>query len=177
MPRSNSKSIKGSFTTPFTQTDLKKLSSGLKSNENAKPPKIAYKITFSDQPDLVYISFQTRGNKDTTRAKARWEATKYFRDNMHWSFQKEKNYTFEMHKTITKRLPELDKYGEKGKVPIPELMKALNTTFPCSVCGKDNFNYEDYEIGRCFLLEGEGDLNVFTQGIILCYDCYKKYLK
>lgn len=184
MPRKPKKTKKGSFTTPFTSTELKKYSERLRtdisiksSNEIAKPKMAAFKITFKDQPDLVFISFQPKElGKATTRARARWSACKYFKDSMHPSFQKRDDCKAELRQTVTKRIHDFDKYGTRGKVPIPELMKHIGATFPCSICGKDNFNFEDYKIGRCFIAEGEGDINPFTDGLILCYNCYKKYI-
>lgn len=178
MPKKPIQTNKGTFRTPFTLIAPKESS---KETEKEEPDttghKVAYKVIFLDQPDLVYISFQEKGNKERAKAKARWAATKYFKDNMHPDFQKRNDYGNELKQTRLKRIPEFDKYGAKQRVPIPELMKHLNATFPCSACGKDNFSLIDYEAGRCFILEEDGmELNDFTQGIILCYDCYKKYM-
>ena len=75
------------------------------------------------------------------------------------------------------RIKELDEYGLKGEiVPIPALLKATGISLPCSVCGKGKFEYSDYIDGKCFIIEGEGNLNPYTKGYILCYDCYQKYL-
>ena len=130
----------------------------------------AYKVTFRDHSDLVYFTFAK--NKD----RAKGEATKYFKENFHPSFMG-RGWREEYKQARGVKIPELDKYGEKGRVPIPELMKYLKVSFPCSICGNYAFQYSDYEKGKCFIIEGEGNINEITEGIILCYDCYKKYFK
>lgn len=82
-----------------------------------------------------------------------------------------------MKQARTKRIYEFDKYGENGKVPIPMLMKELDIKFACSNCHKQVFSYTDYEAGRCFIVEGEGDTNEFTEGRVLCYYCHKKLVE
>ena len=129
----------------------------------------AYKITFKDIPNLLYFTFAE--NDETARQRA----CDYFRDNSHPAFITKNNK--ELWMARAKRIPELDEYSFEGKVPIPQLMKHLSVTFPCSNCGKDNFNYSDYEKKRCYIIEGDGDLNDFTKGFILCYDCHKKYMQ
>lgn len=129
----------------------------------------AYRVVFKNHPDLLYIAFC--GN----RGSAKYQASRYFKSIFHPFFTGE-NYSEEMLKCNAYRVKELDKYALKGTIPIPELLKATDTTMACSVCGKDHFDYSDCEIGRCFIVEGEGDLNPFTKGYILCYDCHKKYL-
>lgn len=192
MPKKPIKTKRDVFDSPFTHVNLKREHTSpkrVKNNTGEVLPnfveeytkiltnnKVAYRVIFLDQPDLVYISFQEKGNKERAKAKSKWAATKYFKDTLHPSFQKRNEYGHELKQARVKRLPELDKYGLQGKVPIPDLMKSLGATFPCSVCGKESFSLTDYEAGRCFILEGEGELNPFTKGIILCYNCYKKYI-
>ena len=169
----------GGFQNPFSKVDLSKytqptndLMEGL--NEAISKSRFkgkARKVIFKDQPNLIYISFKQ------TKEKAIYEACKFFKDSFYPTFMGDRELYSEMEQARATRVQEFDKYGMEGKIPIPELMKVMKFTFPCSVCGKDNFNYEDYEIGRCFLVEGEGDLNPFTKGYVLCYDCYKKYIQ
>lgn len=126
-----------------------------------------FSVTYRTVPDALYISF---GTKD----KCKGEATKFFRDNFHPAFMGtdwKKQHT----EARAIRQPQLDKYFKEKKVPIPEVMK-LGATFPCSICGKENFTLKDYENKRCFIVEGEGDVNPFTLGHIVCYNCYKKYI-
>ena len=152
----------------------KELEAKLKAFKRKQKPinqKKAYKVTFKDQPDLMYISIKA------DRYKAGWDACKYFKNNLHLDFQKGKDYSAEMKQTVAKRVPEFDEYGKEGKVPIPALMKTLNVRFLCSHCHKQIFSYKDYEAGRCFIIEGEGDTNEFTKGRVLCYYCYKKIIK
>ena len=131
-----------------------------------KRPK-CYTITYKSVPNALYIAF---GTKD----KCKGEATKFFRDNFHPAFMG--NSWRKLHPEARAiRQPQLDKYYKEKKVPIPEVMK-LGATFPCSICGKENFTLKDYEDKRCFLVEGEGDVNLFTSGHIVCYNCYKKYI-
>ena len=170
--------LTGSFQTPFSSVDLSEYTDSKEPTvaekrqmERKKLSKgLAYKITFKDQPSLIYISFQK------TRDKAVYEACKYFHDNFYPTFMGE-GRDQELKQAKAHRLQEFDKYSVEGVIPIPELMKVMGFTFPCSICGKDNFNYSDYDIGRCFLVEGEGDLNPFTKGFVLCYECYKKYIR
>ena len=169
----------GGFETPFSKVDLSKYTKPQNYLQQAYEEALqkqyknagkAFKVTFKDQPDLIYIAFKK------AREKAVYEACKYFKEAFYPTFMGS-GADEEMKQARATRVQELDKFALKGKVPIPELMRIMNFTFPCSVCGKDNFNYEDYEIGRCFMLEGEGDLNPFTSGYVLCYDCYKKYIQ
>lgn len=129
----------------------------------------AYKVTFKGHDDLIYFTFAK--NKD----KAKGEATKFFKENFHPAFMG-RGWRNEHLNSRGVRIPELDKYARERKVPIPELMKYLKVSFHCSLCGKETFNYKDYENKRCFIIEGEGDLNEKTKGYILCYNCYKKYV-
>jgi hypothetical protein len=152
------------------QKELEAKLKALKGKQRPINHKKAFKVVFKDQPDLIYIAFKVN------RAKATWDACKYFRDSLHLDFQRDKGYSAEMKQTITLRVPELDEYGEEGQVPIPILMKVLGIKFTCSHCHKQIFSYKDYEAGRCFIIEGEGDTNEFTKGRVLCYNCYKKII-
>ena len=130
----------------------------------------AYRITYKDQPDIFCVVFVENKNK------AKSAGYKYFKDSFHPYFTC--NSYFHISKNCRmKRCPDLDKYWKTGKIPIPDLLKATGRKLPCSVCGKDHFDYSDYEIGRCFVLEGEGSINSFIDGYILCYECYRKYIK
>ena len=127
-----------------------------------------YVITYRNVPDIMYIAF---GTKDQCKG----EATKYFRDNFHPAFVE--NGWRRLHTEARAiREPVLDNFYKEKKVPIPEVMH-LGATFPCCICGKGNFDLDDYKKKRCFVVEGEGDINVFTKGYLLCYDCYKKYMQ
>lgn len=130
----------------------------------------AYRVVYKNHPDLLFIAFC--GNREA----AKYQSSKYFKESFHPFFTGE-NYRKEMLNCRAYRVQELDKYALGGVIPIPELLRVLKVSLPCSVCGKDHFDYSDYEIGRCFIVEGEGDLNPFTKGYILCYECHKKYLK
>ena len=134
-------------------------------NKHKKPLR-AYTVTFKDDPSLFYIAFTEN------RYKAKGKATMYFRDViMHPDFiGKEWKKKFLLCRY--KSRPELDQYAET-KVPIPEVLK-LGVTIPCSFCGKHYFTLDDYEKKRCFIVEGEGDINCFTRNLLACYDCYKK---
>ena len=180
MPKKHSKVDTGSFSTPFTKLNIKPLlnkNKALKEQSKA-PKKRAYAVTFKEYPELFYITFEDSGDKSTHRAKAKWQACKYFKNEiMHPDFQKRNDYGNRMKASRGLRVPDFDKYAEKGKIPIPELMRVLNVTFKCSICGKYTFKYQDYKDGRCFIIEGEHDINSFTEGIILCYECKRKYLK
>lgn len=129
----------------------------------------AYRVVYKNHPELLYIAFC--GN----RGSAKYQASKYFKSIFNPFFTGE-DYSKEMLQCRAYRVQELDKYALKGIIPIPALLKATDTSLACSVCGKDHFDYSDYEKGRCFIIEGEGNLNPFTKGYILCYDCYRKYI-
>lgn len=129
--------------------------------------KKAYLVTFTEHSQLLYVAFTE------TRDKARAAAQRYMRD-MFYPLENINKCPIKLSETRAVRAKNLDKYREESKIPIPELMK-LEVTFPCSCCGKDNFDYKDYEIGRCFIIEGEGDLNFFTKGMVVCYECKNRY--
>ena len=139
-------------------------------NKEIRKEHRAYRVIFKNHPDLLYVAF---GNN---RGNAKWQASKYFRDSYHPFFSGE-DADRQMLQCHAYRIQELDQYGIKGIVPIPDLLRVLDISMPCSVCGKDHFDYSDYVKGRCFIVEGEGNLNPFTQGYILCYECHKKYIK
>lgn len=128
----------------------------------------AYRVIYKDQSDLLYVAFKPN------RASAKYESAKYFRDTFNPFFTGE-DYRQQMLNGRAYRVQELDKYASKG-IPIPELLRVLDITMPCSVCGKDHFSYSDYREERCFIIEGEGNLNPFTRGYLLCHNCYKKYI-
>lgn len=129
----------------------------------------AYRIVFLDYPDLIFFNFSKERNP------VKWAAYKYFREQMHPAFTRDSSNFKEM-RVRTYRVPEFDKYFKEEKIPIPELMEKQDIIFKCSICGKGNFTYESYKNKGCFILEGEGDLNDFTKGYVLCHQCYQKYL-
>lgn len=129
----------------------------------------AYRVVYMNHPELLYVAFSSN------RENAKWQSAKYFKETLNPFFTKD-SYNKEMMNSRAYRIQELDKFALKGVIPIPDLLHALDVSMPCSVCGKDHFDYSDYEKGRCFIVEGEGNLNPFTQGYILCYECHKKYL-
>ena len=137
---------------------------------------VAYLVWFKDRPELNYISFQVETNRkiDRARDRARAEANKYLRETFP-EFTAKQNYYDIYMMSRGKRIPQFDKYYQTKRIPIKELMKA-GFTYSCAYCHKDKFGIEDYENNRCFIMEGDGFVNPFTQGVILCYNCYKKLL-
>ena len=129
----------------------------------------AFVVKYLDHSDLNYVCFYTEQMKKNTKI----EASKYFRDMLYPTFQKG-GCKKEMHRSRYYRVPEFDKYAKTKKIPIPDLMQVLNMKFSCSLCGAYSFSYEDYLNKKCYVIEGDGDINPFTEGIILCYDCYKR---
>lgn len=125
-----------------------------------------YKVRYTNIPDMYCIVF------GENRSKATYEGFKYFRDKLHPQFIHDDT---QLYKSRLIRLPIFDKYGIEGKIPIPELMKELDMSFPCSVCKKEEFTYRDYDKKRCYIIEGEGDADTFVKGLILCHSCYRKY--
>lgn len=154
------------FIDPYLE--LKREYEALKMPFIKKVVKRAYTVTYNNIKGLLYITFTSN------RYKAKGEATKYFRNNMHPDFIENKWRKEHLH-ARARLAPDLDKYAKEELVPIPAIMK-MGASFPCSVCGKENFKYQDYKNKRCFIVEGEGNLNKFTKGYILCYTCWKKYL-
>ena len=138
-------------------------------NRRPEKPKKAYLVYFKDDDNKVFIAFSK--SKD----QCKHQAVKYYRDNFYPGFENSKQREERFQEARRKRLPELDVYAEEGKVPIPVLLK-LGFEFPCASCGKDNFTYEDYENKRCFIIEEDVDMNVYTKGVILCYSCYKRLI-
>ena len=130
--------------------------------------KKAYVVTYTDDASLFYIAFVAN------RYKAKGSATMYFRDNYHPDFSDQKWRKEKFTKARARRVPVFDKYADECKVPIPELMRYFDISFPCSFCGKHDFTLKSYEAKTCHIVEGEGDLNVFTRGFIVCDECYKK---
>ena len=128
-----------------------------------------YRITFKGYPDLIYLTFAK--NKD----KAKYNAVKYYKENCHPAFFR--SGAEEMYRNSRANIMrEFEEYSIEGKIPIPKLMEIVHLTFPCSVCRKHDFNFEDYLNNKCYIIEGEGDLNDFAKGYILCKECYKKYI-
>lgn len=119
-------------------------------------------------PDISFISFRATTNQAT------WEAAKYFFESYNPNFIGMK--TEEIVRFLkAKRTPELDEFSVRGKVPIYKLMQKTNTTFPCYICGKHNFTYEDYCKDLCFIVDEDLNTIPYVQGYILCYKCHQKF--
>lgn len=127
--------------------------------------KQAYLVFFKDRPNLFYISFQLYEKRHVSRLVASKYFKKIFNDRplnqYYWSAQR-------------RRIPIFDKYRDTERVPIQELMKA-GATFSCSTCGLGKYTYTDIENKKCFVIEGEGNINPFTSGMIVCSDCRRKF--
>ena len=135
--------------------------------EKKKDKKRAFLVIIDDR---MFVAFAE------TKEKAKWQAVKYFRDNFYPGFTTEKEYSAKLKGgTKNKRIPALDKYADEGKIPIPALLE-VGFELSCTSCGKDNFTYEDYKNERCFVVEEDVDMNVYTRGVILCYSCYKRLI-
>lgn len=137
-----------------------------------KDPSVENKsfvVSFKDHPKYFYLAFTK------TRDKARAMGQRFIRDTFYPTFGIN-DCPVSLRETTARRLKELDEYAPKGQAPIPSILKA-GISFSCSICGKDHFNYHDYEIKRCFIIEGDGDCVPYAKGMIVCYDCYKKYFK
>lgn len=130
--------------------------------------KQAYLVTFADDPSIIFVSFATHKE----RSKARYEAVRYFKNSFHPHFMGGDDIAKD--RFINSRLlryPQFDKYAKEGRVPITELFK-LGIRIPCCNCGKGSFNQALLNLKQCYILEGEGNLNGFTKGILLCKACY-----
>ena len=127
----------------------------------------AWKVIHRQDKSLIYITFAKN------RRVARTKAFHYFRDTLHPLFIGKEGYSSYL-RLEGYHVPQLDQYAREAIIPIPELLK-LDITIPCSCCGKQKFKLKDYENNRCFIIEGEGNVNPFTKGLLVCYDCKKKY--
>lgn len=156
------------------ESEYEKLSSVQR--KKRKEP-VAYLVWFKDRPELNYISFQVETNKriDRARDRARAEANKYLR-NTYPEFTAKQSYYDIYMMSRGRRMPQFDKYYATKRVPIKELMK-VGFTYSCAFCHEHKFSIEDYENHRCFIMDGDGAINPFTQGVLLCYNCYKKLSK
>ncbi len=153
------------FIQPYTkfENELKEHLYFIKNKAKLK----AYIITCVGIPEIFFIAFAE--NRD----KAKSKAVKYYRDTVfHPEFTGnawKKTYT----KLRRNRCSSFDKYAKEGKVPIQEILK-LGASFNCAICGKHTFTEADYDKHKCFILEGDGDYNSYTQNLIICYDCKRK---
>lgn len=129
--------------------------------------KQAYIVTFVDDPTLIYVAFST--NKE--KSKVKYKAVKYFKDMMHPQFMSDESVGERFKAARPRRYPDFDKYVETERIPILELMR-LGIRFPCTHCGKGAFNRQLVNLKQAIIIEGEGNLNPFTEGIILCKKCY-----
>ena len=127
----------------------------------------AYKVTFADHPEYLYVAFAETNNKAIAKAH------KYIRDKF-FPAVAYKDCPVDIKEGSAHRCYELDKYALEEQAPIPALLKE-GINFKCSGCGKVSFNYQDYATKRCFIVEGEGDIVPFAKGMIFCYSCYHKY--
>ena len=127
----------------------------------------AYLVTVEGHPEYMYISFARDRNK------AESDALHYIRDRF-YPLEKISRCSITFQDLKGKRAPEFDKFKASGKIPISALMKS-GINFSCSCCGNYLFNYDSLKTKQCFIIEGEGEINPFTQGIVVCYSCYKKY--
>lgn len=147
------------------QDDYKKIL-----HQNVQKEHRAYRIVYKNHPELFYLAFKH------SRESAKYESAMYFRNMMNPFFTGE-GYREEMLNSRAYRLRELDKYAfEDCRVPIPELLRSVDVSMPCSVCGK-SISYEDLENKHAFIIEGEGNTAPFIRGHLLCHKCYKRYLE
>ena len=153
-----------SFVEPFVE--LRQDYEKLWETRKPKPPK-CYSVTYKSVPDVLYIAF---GTKD----KCKGEATKYFRDNFHPAFVG-KGWKKLHTEARAIRQPSFDQYYMEKKIPIDALM-TLGVRIPCCICGEGDFGSTELEYKQCFIVEGEGDLNIFTKGLLLCKRCHDKHL-
>lgn len=130
-----------------------------------KNKRDAYVIKFTHEPKAFFITFQKYKDRDT----GKWEACKYF-DSIHHPTIGLNDYS----KARRTRVPEFDKYCDTGRVPIEKIMK-LGAVYHCGICGQDTFDYNDLINNRCFVVRDEGSTNQFTDGIVICNNCRRKY--
>lgn len=130
--------------------------------------KKAYITTTKEYPDFYYLVFVN------TRTQAEYVTAKYLSENFYAGFENATSDVSKCHKVHCRRVFELDKYYDVGRVPIPELMKN-GIVFKCMSCNTHKFDYSSYEAHACYIFEGEGNPIDYAEGFVLCYDCAKKY--
>ena len=127
----------------------------------------AYYITFDNHPEYTYVAFAL------TNEKAKAEAQRYIRDT-YYPLSTIDACPVSLKEARSKRMPEFDEFKHSGKIPINRFLKE-GFKVKCCVCGKFEFDYNDYMAKRCFIVEGEGDLTPYLNGYLFCYSCYHKY--
>jgi hypothetical protein len=132
----------------------------------------AYMVTFTDDPSLFFISFASYKERD----KVRYAAIKYFHQAHHPDFITRDQTNGKYKYARRHRCPDLDRYADEKRVPIWEVMK-LGVPVPCAMCLKHQFTYEQYLAKKCFVIEEGVKANIYTKGVVLCYDCYKKLVE
>ena len=125
----------------------------------------AYVIKFIHDPTAFFITFHKHADRDT----GKWEACKYF-DSINHPIVTLRDYS----KARRVRVPEFDKYYERGRVPIEKIMK-LGAVYYCGICGQHAFNYSDIINNKCFVIKDEGNINSFTDGIVVCSNCKRRF--
>ena len=126
----------------------------------------AFLVSNVDFPQYIYVAFCE------TRERARAESISYVIRNF-YPFTAYDKCPVKFAKARAKRLPDFDKYRDTKRIPVLELLKA-GFELPCSICGKQKFNYGDYVARRCFIVEGEGNANEYTDGLLACSYCYNQ---
>lgn len=134
-------------------------------NKTAKTK--CFLVKFREHPQYFWYSFAENRNK------AEADGVRNIRE-LYYPLDTPSSCPVQITETRGYRAPEFDEYKVTGKIPITALMKS-GVSFTCSCCNKFKFTHEDLLLKRCFIIEGEGDLNPYTLGTVVCYDCYKKY--
>ena len=128
--------------------------------------QLAYLVTFKDMPNYTWFTFAK--SKEQAKNRGHGQAKKYYFPELTHA-----KCPFKYKDARVKRLPDFDKYGKEGKVPIGELMK-IGFIFTCGVCHKSKLSLSDLENENCTILLGEGDAISFASGMVICKECASK---
>lgn len=72
------------------------------------------------------------------------------------------------------RCPEFDNYYVTKRVPIKVQLKQ-GLKYKCAICNnKHLFSYEDLEEGYCHVVYDGYNVNPYTEGYIVCNNCYRR---
>ena len=133
-----------------------------------KPVKTkCFLVKFKEHPQYFWYVFAENRNK------AEASAVKQIREK-YYPLDTPASCPIQITESRGYRAPEFDEYKVTGKIPITALMKN-GVSFSCSCCNKFKFTYDDLLLKKCFIIEGEGDINSYTLGTVVCFDCYKRY--
>ena len=125
-----------------------------------------YALSLGLGGEVVAFAFASRDSEACSKG-----AYHAFQERFGVYNRKELNGIFR--KIRAKRVFAFDKYVYEKKIPIIEQVK-YGLKYPCYLCKKHKFTYEDYENNKCYVVDDGFSINEFTKGYLVCSECYKK---